>query len=227
MTTEQPTLPPAPEQAAEIEAMRLKLREAVEACTDLAMDYALQIINRQRAEKRLARAEQRIIEVEAARDTLLRKEAAGRPDPLRATVKEWADIAYEMWSVLVNSQAIEGQREWEQAKNRIRDRFHAALDTLPDSALPNLRISGTTDASASWWPQPDPDGKLTVSGAVAQAIGAASMCWEHVDQAGVFNGVHARRVHDGIMAYLSDWGDEIRRQANQATAAKAKEAERW
>lgn len=38
--------------------------------------------------------------------------------------------------------------------------------------------------------------------AVGQALGAASMCWEHVEKAGVFNSVQAILVHEALMEFL-------------------------
>jgi hypothetical protein len=56
---------------------------------------------------------------------------AGRPD----SVTEWSDIAYEMWAVLCNS-TTNGHstvEDWNAARDRLRDRFHAALATLPST----------------------------------------------------------------------------------------------
>lgn len=48
-------------------------------------------------------------------------------------VKQWADIAYEMWALLCNSttDGHSSPEEWTTARDRLRDRFHAALNTLP------------------------------------------------------------------------------------------------
>jgi hypothetical protein len=72
-------------------------------------------------------AEEKLANALACYDAL--QTAAGRKyDQLRAETKEWSDIAYEMWALLCNSEAIESQHEWEQARNRLRDRFHVALE---------------------------------------------------------------------------------------------------
>ena len=74
----------------------------------------------------------------------------------------------------------------------------------------------------AWNPTPDPEtGRATLAEAVGQALGTASMCWENPAGAGVFDSTACGEVHDGLMAYLSDWADEHRRQANEATWAKS------
>lgn len=77
-----------------------------------------------------------------------------------------------------------------------------------------------TTAPEPWNPTPDADGHITLPEAVGQALGTASACWSNLDEAGEFNDVQCREVHDGLMAYISDWADEQRKQANEATAAK-------
>jgi len=42
----------------------------------------------------------------------------------------------------------------------------------------------------------------TLESLVQQAIGAASMCWEHVDRAGVFQEGQAREISDALLAKL-------------------------
>jgi hypothetical protein len=57
------------------------------------------------------------------------------PSPDYGPVKEWSDIAYEMWAVLCNS-ATDGHstvEDWTAARDRLRDRFHTALATLPST----------------------------------------------------------------------------------------------
>jgi len=72
----------------------------------------------------------------------------------------------------------------------------------------------------TWSPQPDADGNPTLSEAVGQALGYASVCWVDGTRDLEFDSTKAMRCYDGLMAFLSDWGDEIRKQANEATAAK-------
>lgn len=52
---------------------------------------------------------------------------------VQQTLKEWSDIAYEMYALLCNSRAGDSAHhdEWNGAFVRLRDRFHAALDMLP------------------------------------------------------------------------------------------------
>lgn len=50
-------------------------------------------------------------------------------EKLKAEICEWSDLAYEMWALLCSS-ATDGhstEAEWAAARNRLRDRFHAAL----------------------------------------------------------------------------------------------------
>jgi hypothetical protein len=42
--------------------------------------------------------------------------------------------------------------------------------------------------------------------AVFQAVGSASMCWEHIDRAGVFHSERAKWVGDGLLAWLRENG---------------------
>lgn len=66
----------------------------------------------------------------------------------------------------------------------------------------------------TWKPTTRGNGeKATLSEAVGQALGSASMCWENVIAAGMFNSSYALEVHEGLMAFLSDHLDEVRAQA--------------
>lgn len=73
--------------------------------------------------------------------------------------------------------------------------------------------------SAPWSPNPGVEGKVTLSEAVGQALGTASMAWTPRPD-GVFDSREAVRVYEGIMAWLSDWADEVRKEAAAATQAK-------
>lgn len=68
------------------------------------------------------------------------------------------------------------------------------------------------------------EGPLSLAEAVGQSLGAASACWENLAGAGVFDSTRCSEIYEWLMAYLSDWGDEIRKQANEATAAKTRAA---
>ena len=54
------------------------------------------------------------------------------------------------------------------------------------------------------WPDDVP-----VDQAIGEAIGAASMCWEHPERAGVFNSERASQIVDELMALLRRklWAD--------------------
>lgn len=71
----------------------------------------------------------------------------------------------------------------------------------------------------------DDEAPLSLSEAVGQSLGAASACWENLAGAGVFESTRCGEIYEWLMAYLSDWADEIRKQANEATAAKLAVAE--
>ena len=45
-------------------------------------------------------------------------------------------------------------------------------------------------------------GTFSLSNAVHQAIGAASMCWEHVDRAGVFESDRAAEIAAALLAEI-------------------------
>jgi hypothetical protein len=69
----------------------------------------------------------------------LQSAAGHKYDELRAQTKEWADIAYEMWALLCNSThdghgSPDAPQQWAAARDRLRDRFHSALSTLPEPA---------------------------------------------------------------------------------------------
>lgn len=253
----------------DIAAMRRRLKEAVGACTDLAMDQAVLILENHRLHRLLAEANRRpailAFQRREAASLLeyalhLRMHGENAPggsetwaefdrkaeDFLRThgaaaalnatTVKEWADIAYEMWALLANA-VHDGHGgtfaagQWMEQRGRLRDRFHAALDVLPDATkIENGEKFGPHQADhgpGTWSPKPDADGNLSLGEAIGQALGSASMCWVGGTGDLEFDSVQAARVHVGIMAFLYDWADHIRKQANEATAAKMREKENW
>ena len=50
--------------------------------------------------------------------------------------------------------------------------------------------------------QPDEDGSLSPQAAIYQAVGAASMCWEDLSGAGVFDDAQARAIADALIDVL-------------------------
>jgi hypothetical protein len=54
-----------------------------------------------------------------------------------------------------------------------------------------------TEQTVLRWPDDTP-----VHTAVGEAVGAASVCWEHVDQAGVFDSERASRIVDDLLTFL-------------------------
>lgn len=75
------------------------------------------------------------------------------------------------------------------------------------------------DPPPPWNPNPGIGGRVSLSEAVGQALGTASMAWTPRPE-GIFDSREAVRVFDGIMAWLSDWMYEQVKEANAATAAK-------
>jgi hypothetical protein len=75
--------------------------------------------------------------------------------------------------------------------------------------------------------EPDDQGPLSLAEAVGQSLGAASMCWVGGTGQLEFDSVRCVEINDWLMAYLADWGDKIRREANEATSAKLIAKERW
>lgn len=51
------------------------------------------------------------------------------------------------------------------------------------------------------------DGSLSLEEAVGQAIGAGSMCWEHVDRAGVFQSDQAKIIVDELVRFIKEETD--------------------
>lgn len=64
--------------------------------------------------------------------------------------------------------------------------------TAADDARPS-----TTQPWAGF--QREDDGSLSLSAAVFQALGAASVCWEHMEGTGVFDSTRARAIGDALL----------------------------
>jgi hypothetical protein len=58
------------------------------------------------------------------------------------------------------------------------------------------------------------DADITLREALGQALGAASTCWEHPEQAGVFNSTRAKRIYEQLYLLIQektkpkDWAHE-------------------
>jgi hypothetical protein len=64
-----------------------------------------------------------------------------------------------------------------------------------------------------WTPSLSPDDGRPVNDleariqiAIFQALGGASMCWEHIERAGVFNAALAKWIGDGLVGFLKSEG---------------------
>lgn len=73
----------------------------------------------------------------------------------------------------------------------------------------------------TWTPTGIDGHPVTLSEAVGQAIGTASMCWENVAAAGVFDDALAGQINTGLLAYLADWAADTIRRADAASESKA------
>lgn len=89
----------------------------------------------------------------------------------------------------------------------------------PDVAVEAARADIEARPDEPWNPTGSDGAPATLAEAVGQALGSASMCWENIRSAGVFDEANCRRVYDGLMAYLADWADEHRRLANPVPGA--------
>lgn len=49
----------------------------------------------------------------------------------------------------------------------------------------------------------------TPADAVFQAIGAASVCWEHLEGTGIFDSTRAKAIGDALLAKLVEFGLQI------------------
>lgn len=69
---------------------------------------------------------------------------------------------------------------------------------------------------------------LTLEEAVYQAIGAASVCWEDVAKAGVFDSDRAKAIGDALLTRVRGELDEVRDEAHRMVeAARADANARW
>lgn len=66
----------------------------------------------------------------------------------------------------------------------------------------------------------DWDDDTTLREAVLETIGAASMCWENIEEAGVFKEQRAIELADQLIEFIN--GEFINRQIRDAMAAGAR-----
>lgn len=59
-------------------------------------------------------------------------------------------------------------------------------------------MSDEQDVEAGW----APDRAEDIGAAIRQALGSASMCWEHVERAGVFHPDEANRIANGLLEWV-------------------------
>lgn len=78
------------------------------------------------------------------------------------------------------------------------------------------------------------DDAVSLNELLFQAVGAASMCWEHVEKAGVFDSDRAKAIAEEVVSRLGgiDWAWTIIANAfggnwDQAPADWREAAERW
>lgn len=58
-----------------------------------------------------------------------------------------------------------------------------------------------------WAPVFHPEETPNIEGAVYQALGAASMCWENMDHAGIFQSEEATAIAEGLLAFIRERSD--------------------
>ena len=69
--------------------------------------------------------------------------------------------------------------------------------TRPSELLPDDYV---------WTPDVADHDPERIKTAVFQALGSASTCWEHLEEAGVFDSDLARKIGDGLMKFLKAEG---------------------
>lgn len=55
-----------------------------------------------------------------------------------------------------------------------------------------------------WTPNFSEGEQPNIEGAVYQALGAASMCWEDMSQTGVFQSDEATRIAEGLLKFIAE-----------------------
>lgn len=68
--------------------------------------------------------------------------------------------------------------------------------------LPDENASTTVGPADSSFSFDDPD--ISLEGAVFQALGAASVCWENLMGAGVFDSTRAKTIGDALLARIRE-----------------------
>lgn len=66
----------------------------------------------------------------------------------------WVDLAYDMWALLQNSQAIEAQDDWEREKKRIGDKLKSIVNgprMWPRLSSPPRDVRRVVSASGTMW----------------------------------------------------------------------------
>jgi hypothetical protein len=63
-------------------------------------------------------------------------------------------------------------------------------------------------------------GDLPLNEWVGQALGSASMCWESVGRAGVFDSDRCVEIHDGLMAHLNEVINTVIESTTRAVKAE-------
>lgn len=48
------------------------------------------------------------------------------------------------------------------------------------------------------------DGSLSLESAIFQALGAASVCWEKIEDAGIFQSEHAQEIGKALLAHIHE-----------------------
>lgn len=93
-----------------------------------------------------------------------------------------------------------------------------AIYLLHEARVAEIAIDGLEyllmegEMADKWKPETDSEGEPVLpEAAIFQAVGSASMCWESVEKAGVFDSDQAKVIAEGLIDYLqSTFGLKIR-----------------
>lgn len=137
------------------------------------------------------------------------------------------------WEIVVDptattsSTTVRGQMQHEHDEGvLVRWPFVATYTPPPVEALIDAEVVDERDEDIAegaertgngepWEFTPDEDDELSIESAVFQALGGASMCWEAIEHAGVFDSTRAREIGERLLEHLDV---EMRREVARRAA---------
>lgn len=81
-----------------------------------------------------------------------------------------------------------------------------ALNDLDDGPVELVTFVEAPEDLGPWVPDWDSEGP-SLEGAVYQALGAVSVCWENMEGTGVFQSTEAVRISEGLLKYIRESSD--------------------